>query len=364
MKRHIFLFLLCFYLTAATLFSQTQKFRSGIFLHHSTGECIWGPNGSSTSVPQEIAKYNSTNGLTGDDTVSLTEEWWPDSDNEWATWHKIFYNRDASNDIRPILEENKIVIIKSCFPSSNIGDVGTPSDTLNPDNKTIYNYKWHWRSIVKVMAKHPENFFVIWTNAPLVANATTDEEAVLSDQFCRWAKDTLAAGDDPVFGPFPSNVYVFDFFHKLADSSGKLPLEYASDAEDSHPNSAATELVAPQFVKEVFDAAIAYESTTWAPRSPKKRLSFQLAQNYPNPFNPGTVVSYSVKEFGQVSLRIYNMMGKLVRTLVNNEQPSGEYKIFWDGKDEEGNLVPGGIYLYRLQAGENSSITKRMILLR
>ena len=292
MRKYIFLSFVLFCATITVLFSQTQKFRSGIFLHHSTGGCIWGPNGSSTSVPQEIAKYNSDNGLTGDNTVSLTEQWWPDSDNEWATWHNIFYNRDASNDIRPILETNKIVIIKSCFPSSSIWGVGSSSDTLNPEDKTIYNYKWHWRSIVKVMASHPENFFVIWTNAPLVANATSDEEAVLSDQFCHWAKDTLATGNDSVFGPFP------------------------------------------------------------------------LDQNYPNPFNPGTTIHYSVKKFGQVKLAVYNILGKLVRTLVNNEQPAGEYKIFWDGRDEKGNLVPGGIYFYRLWTGKDLSIAKRMILLK
>lgn len=44
---------------------------------------------------------------------------------------------------------------------------GVPSDTLTPTNKTVYNYKWHWRNIVKVMAQHPETFFTIWTNAPL-----------------------------------------------------------------------------------------------------------------------------------------------------------------------------------------------------
>jgi len=109
------------------------------------------------------------------------------------------------------------------------------------------------------MRQHPENFFVIWTNAPLVPSATNNQEASLSNQFCSWAKDTLAMGIDPIFGAFPSNVYVFDFFHKLADANGMLQLQYASSSNDSHPNSAATELVAPQFVQEIFNASIVYE---------------------------------------------------------------------------------------------------------
>ena len=111
------------------------------------------------------------------------------------------------------------------------------------------------------MAARPDRFFVIWTNAPLVANDTDDQQARRSNQFCYWAKDTLAKGNDPVFGPFPKNIYVFDFFHKLANSSGKLPPQYAAGEWDSHPNAAATERVAPQFVTEIFDAAINYEAT-------------------------------------------------------------------------------------------------------
>jgi hypothetical protein len=280
------------FLETAQVSSQSPKFRSGIFLHHSTGDNIWGPNGSITSVPLEIASYNLQRGLTGQNAVSLRESWWPvNEDNEWETWHRIFENRDTREDVRHILDTNRIVIIKSCFPSSNITGYGAPTDlsastlktiwnsnwrnilkvmrqrsmnfnTLAPMLKTMWNHKWHWRTILNVMRQRPTNFFVIWTNAPLVASATNDQQAVLSDQFCHWAKDTLAQGLDPEFGTFPANVYVFDFFHKLAGADGKLPLKYAVGSSDSHLNSLATQLVAPQLVSEVFDAALRYEKLT------------------------------------------------------------------------------------------------------
>ena len=234
-------------------------FKSGIFLHHSTGECIWGPNGSSTSVPQEIARYNTEHGYTGENAVSMTESAWPVSpwENGWERWHRIFENKDLVDaDIRDILTNNKIVVIKSCFPSSAMSGRGSASDTLTPTDQTIYNYKWHWRHIVKAMSQHTGNFFVIWTNAPLTAGASTLSEATLSKSFCRWAKDTLAKGLDPVFGAFPSNVYVFDFFSKLTDANGFLPIQYSTDSYNSHPNAAATALVAPQFVNEIFDASV------------------------------------------------------------------------------------------------------------
>ncbi|MGA9120168.1 MAG: hypothetical protein WB699_12460, partial [Bacteroidota bacterium] len=108
-------------------------------------------------------------------------------------------------------------MMKSCFPSSAMSGVGTNEDTLSPTVKSVANYKWHWRSFVSVMKARPQNFFVIWTNAPLVAGGGTNAtQAALSDAFCRWAKDTLATGQDSVVGAFPKNIFVFDIFHLLA----------------------------------------------------------------------------------------------------------------------------------------------------
>jgi hypothetical protein len=204
--------------------------------------------------------YNIAHGYTGGDAVTMTETWFPEwSDNEWNTWHTIF-EADDPEVISGYYSWNPIIMIKSCFPSSNIEAIGSDEDTLNPWYKTIANYKWHWRHIVREMENHPDNFFVIWTNAPLEWYSTNPTEAAYSDWFCTWAKDTLSANLDPVYGAFPSNVYVFDFFHKLADASGFLPAYYAAGPWDSHPNAAATALVAPQLVNEIFDAAIAYET--------------------------------------------------------------------------------------------------------
>jgi len=243
------------------IIGQSSHLRKCVFLAHSTGTRIWGPNESSTNVPDEVIKYNNNHNLTGDDEFDIVKEDWPANPwtNEWVRWHQIFNGEDSTADIQPYLDNYEIVIIKSCFPSSGIPYLGTPEDTLVPERKSVYNYKWHWRNFIKKMESYPKRFFVVWTNAPLAAKSTDDNEAFLSDQFCRWAKDTLANSLDPEYGIFPKNVYVFDFFHKLAGTDGKLPIEYSLDSTDSHPNSSATELVAPQLVQEVFDAVIQYE---------------------------------------------------------------------------------------------------------
>ncbi len=90
---------------------------------------------------------------------------------------------------------------------------------------------------------------------------------------------------------------------------------------------------------------------------------FSLEQNYPNPFNPETQISYQLATGGYISLNIYDLLGREIKTLVSEDQPSGNYTVSWNGKDESGNIVPSGIYLYTLNAG-NIVESKKMILMK
>jgi len=85
---------------------------------------------------------------------------------------------------------------------------------------------------------------------------------------------------------------------------------------------------------------------------------FVLNQNYPNPFNPSTILSYTLKTDGQVKLTVFNLVGQSVQVLVDAYQPAGEYEITFDAQD-----LPAGIYLYKLQVGQYSSV-KRMTLVK
>ncbi len=259
-----FNFIIMFLFFNYLLLGQNPDLRNGIFFAHSTGTYIWGPNGSNTSIPQEIDNYNQTHNYTSANKFKVVKEDWPINPwtNEWVRWHQIFDGQDSTADIRPYLENYGLIIIKSCYPSSGMTSWGSASDTLEPDRKSVFNYKWHWRSFIKKMELLPNKFFVIWTNAPMLANKTDSNEASLSNKFCTWAKDTLANGLDMEYGHFPKNVFVFDYFHKLVENDGTLPLKYAVDSTDNHPNSAATELIAPQFVQEIFNAVLNYESVT------------------------------------------------------------------------------------------------------
>ncbi len=92
---------------------------------------------------------------------------------------------------------------------------------------------------------------------------------------------------------------------------------------------------------------------------------YALEQNYPNPFNPSTKISFAMPERGIVQLRIFNEAGQLVRTLMNHEMAQGRHELVWDGRNQNGETVATGVYLYRLTLQDQSgaavySETRRM----
>lgn len=91
---------------------------------------------------------------------------------------------------------------------------------------------------------------------------------------------------------------------------------------------------------------------------------FDVFQNYPNPFNPTTTITFMVQKPGHVRLRIYNVIGQLVRELVDEEMDAGVvHHVVWDGTDRKGISVASGMYFYRLEQGHFAK-TNRMILVR
>ncbi len=88
-----------------------------------------------------------------------------------------------------------------------------------------------------------------------------------------------------------------------------------------------------------------------------------LEQNYPNPFNPSTTIRFTLPINKTISLRIYNALGQEVRTLINNQTlTAGSHEIIWDGRDNHGNPVASGMYIYKLEFGNFSKSRKMMLL--
>ncbi len=90
---------------------------------------------------------------------------------------------------------------------------------------------------------------------------------------------------------------------------------------------------------------------------------FMLYDNYPNPFNPATTIRYALPVQSQITLKIYNVLGKEIRTLVRGIQPAGENSVVWDSRNNFDEPVGSGVYIYQLKT-QNTILSKKMILIR
>ena len=93
------------------------------------------------------------------------------------------------------------------------------------------------------------------------------------------------------------------------------------------------------------------------------QANYSLSQNYPNPFNPTTAIKYCLKEETKVTIKVYNLLGKEIITLVNETQPAGYQSITWNGTDHSGNPVPSGTYICQMKAG-NFNKSQKMVLMK
>jgi len=99
------------------------------------------------------------------------------------------------------------------------------------------------------------------------------------------------------------------------------------------------------------------ESVSEMPRA------FALTQNHPNPFNSSTTIKYELPQAVEVQLAIWDLTGRRVRTLVQQQQPAGQYEVIWDGRNEQGEAIASGLYNYQLRAGTFTQ-ARRMALVR
>jgi len=99
------------------------------------------------------------------------------------------------------------------------------------------------------------------------------------------------------------------------------------------------------------------------PVSNELPTEFKLYQNYPNPFNPQTIIRFDIASKSNVTLKIFNMLGQEIRTLINSEVTPREKSVVWDGKNNFGTIVNSGIYVYELRAGDFRN-SKKMVFIK
>ena len=89
---------------------------------------------------------------------------------------------------------------------------------------------------------------------------------------------------------------------------------------------------------------------------------FEVKGNFPNPFNPETVIKFNLPQASPVTLKVYNVLGQVVNTLVDEPLSAGNHSVMWDGRNAQGGDVASGVYFYRINAGGYESIQKMTLL--
>jgi PKD repeat protein len=133
------------------------------------------------------------------------------------------------------------------------------------------------------------------------------------------------------------------------------------DSINDNSNNISGELVEANWIQGApFNLPTSIEQNQSTVRIPK---DIELYDNYPNPFNPTTTIKFSLPANALVKLQIFNTTGKLVHTLISENKDAGLYSLDWDGKDQFGNKVGSGIYIYRMETN-SFSLSKKMLLIK
>ena len=227
-------------------------------------------------------------------------------------------------------------------PAIDAGDPGPSFDDLDGSRGDMGRFGSH--PTVMNQPSYPKSLASKFSGEDLVLTWTRNPEAAVSFYavFC-----------DTVSGFIPATA---NFVTTSPDTSVTLPAPadttwYVICAVDTSGYSSgysAEVMSAPDIGSAVGDVV---------------RLTNALHQNVPNPFNPSTVIRYSIAERVRVTIRVYDVAGRLVRTLSNEDRSPNVYTVSWDGANDAGQSVSSGIYFYRITAGAFVQ-TKKMVLLK
>ena len=185
-----------------------------------------------------------------------------------------------------------------------------------------------------------------------LGNPGNDPDIILDDQATESIEDITFGGDEQVLGTFHPHPDLLSAFNDQ-DHRGNWTITVI----DNKPGHTGTFAEWGLIVSLGPSTSINQNHHAGLPNK------FFLHQNYPNPFNPTTTIRYDLKDNARVYLKIYNILGQEIRTLVNEEQTAGFHSVLWDGKNNAGVHVTSGLYFFKIVAREFSQ-TRKMLLLK
>ncbi len=224
--------------------------------------------------------------------------------------------------------------ISSVFPPLTNGiSVGNPSFSKTSPYRFTFDY---WNSDTK------ENYVS-------AADFNTGQVGTVAGPVYDLGYPTYSADDKTI--AYHDVEYVNFAYHDVVN---QMPMQSDMITGSNTPQSYMTDATYPYWF-------VVGTRTTGVKKSPSAvPADFSLLQNYPNPFNPSTNIEYSIPNEEKVSLKIFDVLGNVVATLVDKEEPAGNYRVMFSTSNLN---VSSGVYFYRLQAGSNV-VTKKMVLLK
>ena len=217
-----------------------------IFLHHSTGNCIWGGG-----VENWFLNYNTTNSKN----YQITPLAFPKEDpygwnnypyDYWNIWVQHAGNSEYMQE--PTLEiltsQYHVIIFKHCFPVSGISADSGDADVTS-SSKEVQNYKLQYEALKEKMHSFPNNRFIVWTGAALTQASTDEASATRARDFFSWVKNTWDEDGD--------NISVWDFWQLETGGGLYILPANATDSTDSHPNSTFSHYAAALFSQRIVD---------------------------------------------------------------------------------------------------------------
>ncbi|MBR9975297.1 MAG: T9SS type A sorting domain-containing protein [Bacteroidetes bacterium] len=163
---------------------------------------------------------------------------------------------------------------------------------------------------------------------------------------------------------FPPSVILKD---GAMDANLSEPLDIAFSTTSS-PASGSVKVVVTNLDNTDEKVELTFSASTLLASADRPAASdLLLSQNYPNPFSltevPTTTIMYRMAEAGNATLKVYNLLGREVRTLVNEFRPIGRSSVTWNGRDNNGRLLPAGIYMYKLTT-KSQTLSRRLMITR
>jgi hypothetical protein len=257
MRRLFILLVLCLFIASCK--SNQKEMKKIVFLHHSTGSCIWVGETNKYlykllrkgDVQKYFAGYNKRNNKDYD----INELTFPkEVPYGWNNYPYDYYNIWVKNGgekpymgeptLEMLTKEYEVIVFKHCFPVSRIlEDTCTPD--INSDVKTIENYKLQYNALKEKIHKFPDNKFIVWTPVVCTRNTMTEDQAERTRLFYRWMMDEWDEKGD--------NIFIWDYYKYETEGGLYLPDKYALDPGNSHPTREFAGMVAPIFSKFIID---------------------------------------------------------------------------------------------------------------